>query len=100
MKNQKGFVPAIIILVVLVGLISFSVFYFLDTLKSKTDTITPTPKSSSVDPTSNCKTNTDCETESCGCTPKNKNYIDQNRNICAVICNKPQCVDNVCVISK
>lgn len=47
-----------------------------------------------------CNVNSDCEVESCGCTPKNKNYIDQKRNICTVICNKPSCVDNICVISK
>lgn len=68
MKLQKGFVPVIIILVVLIGFVGV---YFLGTLKNKTVVINPTPTPNTVatesvapsynpvvttDPTSNWKT--------------------------------------------
>lgn len=66
MKNNRGFVPAIIILVVLIG---FGVFYFLGTLKPKSVIVaTPIPTIISVssskpvatsDPTANWKTYVD-----------------------------------------
>jgi len=46
-----------------------------------------------------CKVDADCGVESCGCTAKNKDFIDQNKNICAVVCGNAKCVNNLCTLN-
>ena len=45
-----------------------------------------------------CQTDSDCGVELCGCTAKNRNFIDTNKNICTVMCGDTKCTNNKCTL--
>lgn len=47
-----------------------------------------------------CEKDDECAVELCGCVAKRKEFINPEKNICTVVCDKPKCVDNKCVLVK